>query len=137
MSESLTYHIEFTDREPMRVTIPASWKITFGAVVPGKGGGAQYGSFGLRIWEATDKQRAVFPNVTRFYVVGNDAMQYLVAAVRKYGTNEWYRDTLGPEWSDRVERAWMPEPEVLTQKPEWLTDWRTMPVSRTTPPKEF
>lgn len=134
MSDSLTYHIEFIDREPIRVTIPASWKITFGAVVPGKEGGAQYGSFGLRIWETADKQRAVFPNVTRFYVVGHDAMQYQVAAVRKYGTDEWYRDTFGPEWNDRVERAWRPESEVSTQEPAWKNDWRTMPA---VPREEF
>lgn len=118
MSERV-YEITFSDRGPMRVTVPDTWKITFGAVVPGKGGGAQFGSFGIRLWEATDKQRAVFANVTSFRDL---SIPIQVAAIRKFGTDEWYRDddqTWVGEVAALVEKAWRPESEVAAGKPPW------------------
>ena len=115
-----TYEIQFTDRGPIRVTIPETWKITFGAVVPGAKGGYAAGAFGLRIWEATDKQRAVFANVASFRDLSIDIM---VAAVRKYGTEEWFADD-GKTWVKEraalVEKAWKPESEVSSDSAEWM-----------------
>jgi hypothetical protein len=119
MTEMRTYEITFTDRGPIRVTIPETWKITFGQVVPGSKSGG-YTSFGLRIWEATDKQRAVFANVASFRDL---SIEIMVAAVRKYGTEDWYADD-GKSWTgdraDLVEKAWRPESEIIPGDPPML-----------------
>jgi hypothetical protein len=116
MTEMRTYEITFTDRGPIRITIPETWKVTFGAVVPGAKGGYS-GTFGLRIWEATDKQRAVFANVASFRDL---SIEIMVAAVRKYGTEEWFADD-GRTWTgamaDLVEKGWKPESEVTPGDP--------------------
>jgi hypothetical protein len=103
-----TYEIKFSDRQPtMRITIPSTWKVTFGAIVPGK----TVSAYGLRIWEGTDKQRAVFANVESFRDL---SIPTLIAAVRKYGQEEWFRDNgdWTGELADQVEKAWKPEDEV-------------------------
>jgi hypothetical protein len=115
-----TYEITFTDRGPIRVTIPETWKVTFGAIVPSVKGGYSSGGFGLRIWEATDKQRAVFANVASFRDL---SIEIMVAAVRKYGTEDWYADD-GKSWTgdraDLVEKAWRPESEIIPGDPPML-----------------
>jgi hypothetical protein len=108
-----TYEIRFTDRGPIRITIPATWKVTFGAVVPGAKAGYS-GTFGLRIWETTDKQRAVFANVASFCDL---SIPIAVAAVRRYGEEDWYLDngSWTGEYADKVEKAWMPQVEVIDE----------------------
>lgn len=118
MSDEVTYEITFTDRGPIRITIPTTWKVTFGALVPAKGG-ASLGPHGLRIWEGTDKQRAVFANVASFRDLSLDIK---VAAVRKYGTEDWYRDdsvTWVGSRAGLVEKAWMSESEINPSDPPW------------------
>lgn len=117
--EMKTYQLEFSSRGPIQITIPATWKITFGAVVPGKGGGAQFGSFGVRIWESTDKQRAVFPDVVSMY---DTSLDIKAMAVRKYGTEDWYEDD-GKTWeganAELVEKAWKAPTEITDGEPPW------------------
>jgi len=121
VTDEVTYEITFTDRGPIRITIPATWKVTFGALVPAKAG-ASMGPHGLRIWEGTDKQRAVFANVSSFRDLSLDIQ---VAAIRKYGTEDWYLDD-GSLWvglnADLVEKGWKSESEVGTGKPPWLDE---------------
>lgn len=60
--DETTYEIE-TSRGNYRITIPSTWKVTYGPVSPGKyteGGNA------LRIYEDDKRQRAMFTNVTSF-----------------------------------------------------------------------
>lgn len=114
-----TIEVEFSSRGPIRITIPDSWKVTFGALVPAKAGSSQ-GPYGLRLWEGTDKQRAAFPDVIAFRDV-TIPVEY--AAVRRYGTEEWYADDgktwEAPERAALVQKAWKPEAEVIDSEPPW------------------
>lgn len=88
-------------------------------MVPSKPGSASSGPYGLRIWEGTDKQRAIFTNVTSFRDL---SIPIQVAAVRKFGTEGWYEDD-GKTWvgdrADLVERQWLSVDEVIYEEPAW------------------
>lgn len=62
--EETTYLLYMEDGSQKKVTVPASWKVTFGALYPGKE--ANHGKTGLRFYSATSKQHAVFTNVSSF-----------------------------------------------------------------------
>lgn len=50
-----------------KVTIPSSWKVTFGPLVPGsKDGNNGYAGIALRIYAGKDQQKAVFTQVESF-----------------------------------------------------------------------
>lgn len=105
MSETRTYEI-VTTRGKQRITVPAEYKVTFGAVVPGaKATGYGGGGWGLRIWESTDKQRAVFSDVISFRDL---SIPVEVAAVRKFGSEDWVLDdgTYTGKKAETVEKAW-------------------------------
>ena len=57
--------IERNNGKDLKITIPADFKVTFGQVQPGKGGGYGEG-FALRIYKTEKDQRAVFTNVKSF-----------------------------------------------------------------------
>lgn len=60
------YLVVRSDDKTCVVTLPATYRITFGAIVPSRyANGAGQAGFGLRIWEGT-QQRAVMPNVKEF-----------------------------------------------------------------------
>lgn len=99
--ETRTYEIDSISGR-YRVTVPAAWKITFGAIVPGKGGGAASGSYGIRIWEAENKQRLVMDGVRWFRDISIPIQQF---AVRKFGSEEWYVRHRGKD--ETVEKAWV------------------------------
>lgn len=64
-----TYLLEFTNGTQKKVTIPSDWKVTFGPLVPGgnaQGGLNGRGALSLRIYENSDRQRAVFTDVSSF-----------------------------------------------------------------------
>lgn len=66
--EFKTYLLTMEDGKRKKVTVPASWKVTFGPLVPG-GKDTNYNSRGalsLRFWEGKDLQRAVFTGVASF-----------------------------------------------------------------------
>lgn len=107
-----------TNEQVFRITIPATWKTTFGAIVPGAKASTGYqGGWGLRIWEAQDKQRAVFTNVIAFKDV---AIPMQIKAVRKYGGTEWWSDD--GTWTGArallVEKGWVHEDEIMDMPPE-------------------
>lgn len=54
-----------TGSDEFKITIPESWKVTFGPVSPGS---KSYGGsdLALRIYETAEKQRAIFTNVQWF-----------------------------------------------------------------------
>lgn len=121
--ETRTYEIVTTERT-FRITVPASWKVTFGAVVPTTKsvGASSYGAagWGLRFWEAADKQRAVYTNVVSFRDI---SIETLVAAVRKFGqaSDQWFIDD-GKYELGTVEKAWKPVDEVKERVPEVAAD---------------
>lgn len=59
-------------REHFRITIPSNYKITYGRLHAGGDGNRNYDNSGncLRIYEAENKQRAVFRNVISFRDIG-------------------------------------------------------------------
>jgi len=65
-----TYLLEKKNGNVTKVTVPASWKVTFGPVI--SGGGDRYGNsegrttLALRFYEAKDRQRAIFTDVKSF-----------------------------------------------------------------------
>lgn len=106
--EQKTYEVT-TARGRMRFTVPATYKVTYGAIVPGAKGGYSGGGFGIRVWEATDKQRMVMADVTSFRDL---SIPVEVEAIRKFGAadDDWYIDdgSWVGEKADQVERAWKP-----------------------------
>lgn len=111
--ETKTYEIETTDQGRFRVTVPLAWKVTFGAVVPSsKSVGSSYGGggWGLRFWEAQDRQRAVYSNVVSFHDV---SIPTTYAAVRKFGAKTWEYDR-GQYKEGDAEKAWKLADEIKT-----------------------
>lgn len=92
-----TYEIA-TASGDYRITIPETWKVTFGAVVPGKGST----TYGLRVWESETKQRLIFTDVRSFRDVSIPIQR---RAVRKFGDDQWYSANRGKP--DTVEEGWM------------------------------
>lgn len=68
--EVKTYEVHTTEGVIKKITIPASWKVTLGPLVPG----ARRDRYGqnrpfpvvLRIYETKEQQRAMFPDVVSF-----------------------------------------------------------------------
>ena len=61
-----TYFVERSDGRHQKVTVPSSWKVTFGPLTPGSknyDGGAKPV---LRFYESANKQRMVITNVLSF-----------------------------------------------------------------------
>lgn len=83
------------NRGTFRVTIPADWKVTFGAFQQGKFGGE--GS-ALRIYEAENKQRACFVNVQSFFDTSLDIVREVIT---ESGEVTWEN---GPDGSERHEK---------------------------------
>ncbi len=121
--ETKTYEILLTDGSRQRITIPATWKVSFGAIVPAsaKATAVGYGGagWGLRIWEATDKQRAVYSGVVEFFDI---SIPTQVRAVRKFGNSDtdWWLDD--GSWTgkraDLIERKWVDADQIVPQPPE-------------------
>ena len=66
-----TYVLELKNGGQRRLTVPANWKVTFGPTVPfeRKGAGGYRGDEGtwsLRLYEGSDKLRAIFTDVRAF-----------------------------------------------------------------------
>ena len=62
-AKTITYLIEFQDNTQRKVTVPADWNVTFGALVPGST--SNMGKLGLRVRCGT-QQKAVFQDVESF-----------------------------------------------------------------------
>lgn len=62
--EIRTLLITKTNGEEIQVDIPATWKVTFGLLAPGKD--ANSGKVALRIYEKETMQRAIFVDVAAF-----------------------------------------------------------------------
>lgn len=63
-----TYLLEFKNGKQKRITVPSSWKVTFGPLAPGSKGYENNGEKGLclRLYENKDQQRAVFTGIASF-----------------------------------------------------------------------
>lgn len=82
-----------------RVTIPAEWKVTFGAFQPDKYGNAQPA---LRIYEAENKQRACFVNVQSFF---DTSLEIKREVVLESGEVTWEDGPDGSEKRTKIKRT--------------------------------
>lgn len=94
------------------IEIPASWKVTFGAVNPGTGQGYDHRLHCVRVWETDKKLRAVFCDVRGI----RDLSIPLARKVqRETGSAEWAMDSEGNfERSQRatIEAEWAAEDDA-------------------------
>jgi hypothetical protein len=92
-----------TDKETFRITIPAKWKVTFGAFSPGegKGYGGDYRA-ALRLYEGRDSQRACFQNVTSFCDLSLPIQKLVVT---ESGSSTWEVSPDGLAESKQVKRS--------------------------------
>jgi len=67
-TDNVTYLLTMKDGTLKKVTVPPTWKVTFGPIVPGAKSGGYTGTEGLalRFYEGEEKQRAVFTGVVDF-----------------------------------------------------------------------
>lgn len=62
-----TYIMDLSGGRLRRITVPASWKVTFGPLVPRREDDRhQHKTFALRFYEGKDQQRAIFTDVLSF-----------------------------------------------------------------------
>lgn len=69
MDEEKTYLIEFENGRRQKITVPESWKVTFGPAARGANGDKKLGRtmpLALRFYESDTKQRAIFTDVISF-----------------------------------------------------------------------
>jgi hypothetical protein len=68
--EMTTYIIEFENHQKRRITVPSSWKVTFGPATAGSNkpttGYNHKMPMAIRFYESKDKQRAIFTDVVSF-----------------------------------------------------------------------
>lgn len=65
--EMKTYILDLRGDGQRRITVPASWKVTFGPIVPGaRADRRDVGTLALRFYEGKDQQRAIFTDVRSF-----------------------------------------------------------------------
>lgn len=112
-----TYLIKATDGE-FQLTVPSAWKVTFGAMQPGKGGGfdGYDGRRGwtLRFYEAENKQRAVFTNVLSFRDLGLPLTRKVVRTDAETRVSESEDGRVASSVEDR-EVVWVADETVPTK----------------------
>ena len=108
--ETTTYEIVTNDGK-YRITIPTTFKVTFGPVAVGgklRGGGygEPGGSMALRIYESDTKQRAVFVGVKSFRDISIPLMHELVkvSGEEKFVSSE---DLTESKRKSVTERKWV------------------------------
>lgn len=69
-AEKITYLIEFKGGKRKRITVPATWKVTFGPLAPGGKNYNGESKLCLRLYETAERQRAVFTDVASFRDLG-------------------------------------------------------------------
>lgn len=90
-TETKTYVLDMKNGGQKRVTVPATWKVTFGPLCPGSRGHHGNGESAtcLRFYEGKDQQRAVFVGVSAF----RDDSIAILERVTKVQQQNAYKDT--------------------------------------------
>lgn len=115
-----TYEVEYSPEVPAygsrstgtartRITIPETWKVTFGPIV-GAGKAIGMGNT-LRVWESDTKQRLLISGVLSFRDI---SIPVTMAAVRAFGRTTWHADngSWTGEHAEKVEKRWVSVDEV-------------------------
>jgi hypothetical protein len=98
-----TYLIERVGRERLKVTVPSSWKVTYGPVVLTKGGYGQ--EYAIRFYESANQQRAIFTGVLSFRDLSIPVQRSVQKVEAKGGRKQDDKDV--STWSsERVEEEW-------------------------------
>ena len=91
--DNRTYLLEMYDGSKRKITVPASWKVTFGpAAVPRKPGvrgnsnAAGKMPMAIRFYESKDQQRAIFTDVINFRDMSIPILEERVEVKTKRGT---------------------------------------------------
>lgn len=106
------YEVGFTDGRRIRFEVPASFKVTFGPLAVG-GKGYTGSDVVLRVYEdaSKERQRMLLTGVRDFRDL---SLPLKVAAVRLFGSQDWYRDNglwVGGA-AERVDKAWKTDDEL-------------------------
>jgi hypothetical protein len=125
--EMTTYLIEFENRTKKKITVPSAWKVTFGPsyVGPNKQTiGRQFNiPLALRFYEANDKQRAIFTDVTSFRDMSIQIEEEIVNTKIKEGFVEVDGTRKATSFSATV-KEWV-NPDVSTQQTDRLLQMPT------------
>ena len=93
--DNRTYLLEMYDGSKRKITVPASWKVTFGpAAVPRTApsgnkafsGNANKMPMAIRFYESKDQQRAIFTDVVNFRDMSIPILEERVEVKTKRGT---------------------------------------------------
>lgn len=103
-----TYEVVATHGR-FRLSVPASWKVTYGPILGTKG--AMHGMT-LRFYENETRQRALFTDVLSFRDTSISMLRY---AKRRPGSAEWFDpdNPLTPDLGRNVEYGWAPEDQII------------------------
>ena len=96
MSEKTTYLLELTDGSRRKITVPSSWKVTFGPayiaknlrVGPNNGQSTGTIPMALRFYESEKVQKAIFTNVLNFRDMSIEIEDEIVSTSEKDGYME-------------------------------------------------
>jgi hypothetical protein len=69
-AQMTTYLVARSNGRDLKITVPSSWKVTFGPLNPGSKNLAANGAPALRFYEKPNQQRAVITDVTSFRDMG-------------------------------------------------------------------
>jgi len=99
--EKITYLLNMKNGTQQKVTIPATWKVTFGPLSPGSKDHSvnSSGATSLRFYSSNDRQRACFTGVESF----RDMSIAIEEKVTKTQEETFFKDTPGGRKSVVVE----------------------------------
>lgn len=94
--DDITYFVERHNGQDQKVTVPASWKVTFGPQNPGVKGNGPTGEPCLRFYKSANQQRMVITGVKSFR-----DMSIVIEEKRTTVKQESFRKA-GPDGADKV-----------------------------------
>lgn len=121
--EKKTYILNLTNGDVRKIIIPATWKITFGNLLPFAPDQRHSGlsKVALRIYEGKDTLRAVMTDVVSFRESGIDLLEKRTTIKRKAaqkqsskGLKDVVVEAHVTEWVDPDAEDGEPDPEYLT-----------------------
>lgn len=118
---SKTYILDMADGTQKKVTVPDTWKVTFGPLVPGSKDGNynSRGGLALRFYETKDQQRAVFMDVKCFRDADIPVMEKVVKVQEKRVAQD--NDGRMKHYTVRAEEtSWRPADEDKEPDPGFM-----------------
>jgi hypothetical protein len=116
--EEKTYIIDCENGSRRKVTVPASWKVTFGPCVKGMNSGDRDHRkvpMALRFYESETKQRAIFTDVVSFRDTSIKIQEEKIRVSEKDGYMECEGVRKRTSFQASV-REWV-DPDVITERP--------------------